>query len=133
MRPGGKGFESAALVRSPAGSRRANRSGFRRCRICRASGCVDSRGRSRDRRLCADAGEVLGEPEIKRPVQSDADLLLESWQLAQINSAPKPPREEAREVDSEDVSDSGSSANRHQLTSRRESERFLSTAVNLCD
>jgi hypothetical protein len=80
-----------SAVRSPAGSRR---------RICRAAGCVDSRARSRDRRLGADAGEILREAEIKRPVQSDADLLLESWQLAQINRAPKPPREEAREVDS---------------------------------
>jgi hypothetical protein len=114
--PGEKHFERVTAVRSPAGSCRANLPGVNHQRICQAAGCIDSRAQSRDRRLGADARKILREAETKRPVQRDADLLVESWQLAQINGAPKPPREEAREVDSEDVGDSGSSADRGQLT-----------------
>jgi hypothetical protein len=67
MRPGGKEFESAVPYDHPPEAA---------ARIVRASTATEFVGppdaltvaRSRDRRLYADAGEVLGEPEIKRPV-----------------------------------------------------------------
>ena len=71
-----KHFERDTIVRSPAGSRRANLPGVNHQRICRAAGCIDSRAPSRDHLLGADARKILREAEIKRPVQRNPEFLL---------------------------------------------------------
>src|SRR5262249_4087949 len=69
------------------------------------------------------APQVLREAEVERPVECDPDLLLEPRQLAQVDRAPEPPRDEAREPDPEDVRHPRPPADGGELSQRREAER----------
>ena len=51
---------------------------------------------------------VFAEQEIQSPIEGDANLFVQSGQFAQVNRAPKPPGEEAGEVESENPRHAGS-------------------------
>src|SRR6266849_3711674 len=74
--------------------------------------------------------EVFREHEIERPIERNAHFLLETGQLAQVNRAPEPPGDEPGEVDTEDVGDACPTADRSELTDRREDERLPVSASN---
>src|SRR5919206_2280123 len=59
--------------------------------------------------------EVLAEEQVQGPVQGDADLLLQARQLAQVDGPPEEPGDETREVQAEDVGDTGPFADRREL------------------
>ena len=48
---------------------------------------------------------ILGEEEVQRPVKCHTNLFVQTGQLAQVNRAPHPPREEAREIETENARD----------------------------
>src|SRR5579859_4620811 len=52
------------------------------------------------------ARKVLGENQVERPIERDADFLFKARQLAQVDRPPQPPRDEARKFYAEDVRDS---------------------------
>src|SRR5262249_5860913 len=60
--------------------------------------------------------EILGEHQIQGPIHHDTALLFESWQLAQVNSPPQPPGDEAGEVHAKDSGHARALANRGQLS-----------------
>src|SRR5215470_3457430 len=51
--------------------------------------------------------EVLAEEQVQSPVQGDADLLFQARQLAQVDGPPEEPGDEAREVQAEDIGNTG--------------------------
>ena len=46
---------------------------------------------------------VLREEKIQCPVKCDSNLFVQAGQLAQVNGPPQPPREEAREIETENA------------------------------
>src|SRR5262245_3941459 len=69
--------------------------------------------------------EILGEHQVQGPIQHDAELLFEPWQLAQVNGPPQPPGHEAGEVYSQDISYPCALANSGQLPQSLKNERFF--------
>ena len=49
------------------------------------------------------SANILGEEKVQRPVECDPNLFVQAWQLAQVNRPPQPPREEAREIETENA------------------------------
>src|SRR5947209_10209128 len=84
--------------------------------------------RNRWRAKGLELHEIFGEKQVQSPVQRHSQLLLEPWELAEIDSAPQPPGNEAREVNAENVSYAGAPADGSELSNgleRKEGERFL--------
>src|SRR5215468_4096027 len=74
--------------------------------------------------------EVLAEEKVQSPLQGDADLLFQARQLTQVDRPPEEPGEEAREVQAEDVGNTGPLADRGQLPQHGIDERLLGAATN---
>ena len=56
---------------------------------------------------------VLGEEKVQGPVKCYTNLV-QAGQLAQVNRPPQPPREEAREIETENARHAHAAANRRQ-------------------
>src|SRR5215469_2367864 len=74
--------------------------------------------------------EVLRKDEVKRPVQSHAEFLFEPWELEKVNRSPEPPSDKPREVNAQDVGDTGPSADRCELCHGRKIEPLLLRPAN---
>jgi hypothetical protein len=51
--------------------------------------------------------EVLRKDQVKRPVQGGPEFLFEPWGLEKVNRSPEPPSDKPREVNAQDVGDTG--------------------------
>src|SRR5215469_9929336 len=69
--------------------------------------------------------EVLRKDQVKSPVQGHAEFLFEPWELEKINRSPEPPGDKPREVNAQDVGDTGPSADRCELCDGRKIEPLL--------
>src|SRR5499427_6166078 len=69
--------------------------------------------------------EVLRKDQVKRPVQGNAEFLLESWELEKVNRSPLPPSDKPREVKAENVGDPRPPADRCELCDGRKIEALL--------
>jgi len=57
-----------------------------------------------------DACEILRETQIQCPIESNAHLLFEPWELEQINCPPKPPGQKSRKIQAKYVRHTGAPA-----------------------
>ena len=67
--------------------------------------------------------EVLLEKNVESPIKGYPQLLLESWELAEINGPPEPPGHEPRKVDAEDSRHTRALADRGKQTEGFELKR----------
>src|SRR5215471_16588266 len=74
--------------------------------------------------------EVLRKDQVKRPVQGHAELLFESRELEKVNCSPEPPSDKPREVNAQDVGDTGPAADRCELCDGRKIEPLLLRPAN---
>ena len=65
-----------------------------------------------------DRADVLGKKKIERPVECDANFLVQSGQLAQVDRPPHPPSEEARKIESENPGHAHPTADRSEKSDR---------------
>src|SRR5215469_9503469 len=69
--------------------------------------------------------EVLRKDQVKSPVQGHAEFLFEPWELEKVNRSPEPPGDKPREVNAQDVGDTGPPADRCELCDGRKIEPLL--------
>jgi hypothetical protein len=51
-----------------------------------------------------DCANVLGEEKVQCPIKCHTNLFVQAGQLTEVNCPPQPPREEAREIETENPS-----------------------------
>ena len=54
---------------------------------------------------------ILREEKVQCPIKCHTNLFVQAGQLAQVNRPPQPPREEAREIETENTRDAHSTTN----------------------
>src|SRR6266516_3398289 len=77
--------------------------------------------------------EILREKDVERPIDRDANFLLDPRQFTPINAAPEKPGEKSGEVDAENPRHSGAATDRRQQSERFKTEWLLRFAVNARD
>jgi hypothetical protein len=77
--------------------------------------------------------KILGKQKVERPIKCYPDLLLPSWQLAQIDRAPHPPRQETGYIHAKDTGNTGAVSDRSELADGLKFEFPELSAVGIGD